>query len=527
MVKIQERTAGQEIELLIKARYPIIYIVSHEERRVIKELNRIAEASRTKLYTWTMSKGLVDKEDKPVAPDTTNPEKALAHILTSKTGGLFAFLDFHSFLAPDRELSARFIRRLRDIADAFPATPDLKTLLLVSPILVVPAEAEKEIAVIDFPLPGPAELEALLKNIEASIRNRPELRINLAAPDREGLLNALLGLTLTEADNALAKSLMEDHVLNRDDIPRVLREKEQVLKKSGILEFIPTDQSMAQVGGLDALKGWFHERAQGFSEKARDFALPPPRGVLLIGVPGCGKSLCAKVIASEWQKPLLRFDVGRAFGVYIGESESNVRRAIKVAESLAPCILWIDEIEKEFGNTSGEGDSGTSARVFASFLTWMQEKKSPVFVLATANNVQRLPPEFLRKGRFDEIFFVDLPFEDERKDIFRIHLARRRRKPEGFDLDRLAQESEGYSGAEIEEAVIAALYRVFQQNRDVQTEDILTSLRDMRPLSEMMKEQIQAMRAYARDRTRYASSRGRTEAGAELSHLSRIQDPTQ
>lgn len=521
-MKKQERTPSEEIELLVKARYPIIYIISYEEKRVVQELERVALNTDTKLFKWTHSKGIVDLQEQKVEEGSIDPDLALDYVLTSKTNGLFIFLDFHSLISPTREMAPRFIRKLRDIALTLPDSPFTKSLILLSPVLEIPLELEKEIAVVDFPLPTLKELNDMLKEIEERIKSRPEFKIDLTTEDREELLKAALGLTLTEAENVFAKSLIEDAKIDRDDIVKILKEKGQLIKKSGVLEYITSDESLGTVGGLEALKQWFSERALGFSERAKEFPLSPPRGVLLIGVPGCGKSLCAKLVAYKWKKPLLRFDVGRAFGKYVGESEANMRRVIKTAESLAPCILWIDEIEKEFGGVSGEGDSGVSSRVFASFLTWMQEKKNPVFVLATANNIHRLPPEFLRKGRFDEIFFVDLPFEDERKEIFRIHLSKRKRNPDSFDLDFLAKESDGYSGAEIEESIISALYRVFSLNRDLTTDDILQIIKETRPLSEVMKEQIDEMRRWAEDRARYASLKGRTERGEIIDRWTKI-----
>jgi SpoVK/Ycf46/Vps4 family AAA+-type ATPase len=521
---IKERTALEEIELLIKARYPLIYIISFEEKRVLEAIKKIA-SNTIKVFKWTLSKGITDFEEKAVGEGTTDPDLALDYVLTSRHNGIFIFQDFHPFISSIREIAPRCIRKLRDIANSLPSSPYTKSLIILSPILEIPPELEKDIVVVDFPLPTLAELDEMLSGIERSMRNRPEFKIDLTPQEREEILKAALGLTLTEAENAFAKALIEDLTLDKSDISRILKEKEQIIKKSGMLEYITPDESIAAVGGLEALKEWFRERAHGFSERAREFPLPTPRGVLLIGVPGCGKSLCAKVVAYEWKKPLLRFDVGRAFGKYVGESEANMRRAIKTAESLAPCILWIDEIEKEFGGVSGEGDSGTSARVFASFLTWMQEKKSPVFVLATANNIHRLPPEFLRKGRFDEIFFVDLPFDDEREEIFKIHLTKRKRDPRNFDIERLVRESEGYSGAEIEEAIVSALYRVFNLNRDLTTEDILLVLKETRPLSVVMEEEIKRMRTWAKDRARYASLKGRTETGEVVDRWAKIGAP--
>jgi SpoVK/Ycf46/Vps4 family AAA+-type ATPase len=301
----------------------------------------------------------------------------------------------------------------------------------------------------------------------------------------------------------------------------ILTEKEQIIRKSGMLEYYRVDEGMADVGGLDVLKDWVRKRTQAFGQRARDFGLPAPRGILLLGVQGCGKSLSCKAVAANWRLPLLRLDVGKIFGGIVGQSEENMRRAIRMSESIAPTVLWLDELEKGFSGTqsSGVSDGGTTARVFASFVTWLQEKTAPVFVVATANRIDDLPPELLRKGRFDEIFFVDLPSEEERREIFAIHLKKRKRALENFDLDRLADAAVGYSGAEIEQVIVSALYDAFDAGRDINTEDLLRNIHSSIPLSRTMKEQIDDLRMWASTRARNAS----TPAAQAPVHIERVE----
>jgi SpoVK/Ycf46/Vps4 family AAA+-type ATPase len=289
----------------------------------------------------------------------------------------------------------------------------------------------------------------------------------------------------------------------------ILSEKEQIIRKSGTLEFYRAAEGFGDVGGLDVLKQWMEKRTQAFGQKARDFGLPAPKGILLLGVQGCGKSLSCKAVASQWRLPLLRLDVGKIFSGIVGSSEENMRRAIRMSESVSPTILWLDELEKGFAGTQSSpfSDGGTTSRVFASFITWLQEKTAPVFVVATANRIEDLPPELLRKGRFDEIFFVDLPDEHERREIFTIHLRRRNRDPAGFDLDQLAAAAEGFSGAEIEQTIVAALFDAFDAGRDITTEDVLRNVRESVPLSRTMREQIEELRSWAGTRARQASAR--------------------
>jgi SpoVK/Ycf46/Vps4 family AAA+-type ATPase len=307
---------------------------------------------------------------------------------------------------------------------------------------------------------------------------------------------AALGLTESEARQVFDKTSVRD---KKFSIPTILQEKKHIIRKSGILEFYEAKVGMESVGGLPNLKSWLAKREASFNQKARDFGLPSPKGILLLGVPGCGKSLAAKAISSGWQMPLLRLDVGKVFGSLVGSSEENMRRAIQTAEAVAPAIMWLDELEKGFSGTksSGSSDGGTTARVFATFLTWLQEKTSPVFVIATANDVSQLPPELLRKGRFDEIFFVDLPNRKERVDILRIHLQRRNRDPENFDLGRLVEASAGYSGSELEEVIVTGLYNAFDEgggDTDITTEGLLAAMTEVIPFSQTMRERLSGMR---------------------------------
>jgi SpoVK/Ycf46/Vps4 family AAA+-type ATPase len=351
-------------------------------------------------------------------------------------------------------------------------------------------------------------MNELLDGIIEVVTASQDVKVDLTPESKEKLVKASLGLTRSEAENAFARVIVIDKKLNADDIDSILDEKKQAIRKSRFLEYYESKEEFSNVGGLDSLKEWLTKRGAAFTQKATEFGLPQPKGILLIGVQGCGKSLTAKSVASLWKLPLLRLDIGAVFSGIVGSSEENMRRAIKAAENLAPIILWIDEVEKGLSGVQSStfSDAGTSARVFSTFLTWLQEKTAPVFVIATANNIQLLPPELLRKGRFDEIFFVDLPSQEERKQIFDIHIRKKKRDPKNFDLEVLARESEGYSGAEIEQAVISALYDAFLENRDINTQDIVKNTKVSIPLSITMREAIDQIRNWAKNRARCASS---------------------
>lgn len=508
-------TISEEIETLIRARYPIIYIVTGEELRAQKVVVDIARKRDKNAFEWSYSTGIVPagqsiQSQKHRSGATKDPLLALDQVIEQVDPAVYIFKDFHPFLTKN---NFAVVRKLKDIALQLKSS--YKTIILISPVLEIPVELEKEITVLNFPAPGRDELAELLENILADVRKIRNVRMDLDEAGRERLLQAALGLTLGEAENVFAKIIVTGDGLDADDVQAVFAEKQQIIRKSGLLEYYPTTENFDSVGGLAALKDWLEKRSLAFSKEARDFGLPPPKGILMLGVQGCGKSLCAKAVSSLWQLPLLRFDMGRMFNSLVGSSEENVRKAVAVAESVAPAILWVDEIDKAFAGSQGSGssDGGTTARVFGTFLTWLSEKTSPVFVVATANDISHLPPELMRKGRLDEIFFVDLPGQAERAQIFAIHLARRHRPPGNFDLPVLAENSKDFSGAEIEEAIISAMYDAFYAGRELETGDVLKALHETVPLARTMDEQINRLRSWASGRARDASA-ARPESGA-------------
>jgi AAA+ superfamily predicted ATPase len=492
-----------DLDTLIRARYPLIYLVSWEEQRLDAILMDVAQNHGKALHTWSVTRGLrrLGPRTITVSEASREPIEALSAIGKLTEPSLVVLKDFHPYLD-----SPAVVRALRELAQDLKST--YTTVILLSPVLTIPVELEKEISVLDVPLPSFRDLFQLLKEIVAVVRQGNKARIDLTRDQAEQLIKAAQGLTLSEAENAFAKAIANDGVLNKDDIRLVLDEKRQVIRKSGLLEFIGGEEHLGQVGGLDELKAWLTGRGGAFSEPARKFGLPSPKGLLLLGVQGCGKSLTAKAIASQWALPLLRLDLGRIFSSLIGSSEENLRRAIRVAESVSPTVLWIDEIEKGLAGNSGSAvtDSGVSARVFGALLTWLQEKTAPVFVVATANRIESLPPELLRKGRFDEIFFIDLPSAAERREVFRIHIEKRQRDPARFDLDALSTAGEGYSGSEIEQAVIAGLYHAFAEGTELTQLHVMRAVQETCPLSATMSEEITKLRDWSRNRTRPASA---------------------
>jgi len=510
-----------ELETLIRARYPILYIITSEEMRVQNIVVEIAKKRQKKVFEWSYSTGIVPagtsiQSQKNRSAATKDPLMALDQVIEQVEPAIFIFKDFHPFLTKN---NFAVVRKLKEIA--LHLKNSFKTILLVSPMLEIPTELEKEVTVLNYPLPSRDDLNALLDKIIEDVKQFAQVKIDLDDAGRERLLQAALGLTLGEAENVFAKIIVKDERLSGDNVNEVFAEKQQIIRKSGLLEYYATEESFANVGGLAVLKDWMNKRAAAFTSEARAFGLPAPKGILLLGVQGCGKSLCAKAVSNQWQLPLLRFDMGRMFGSLVGSSEENVRRAIAVAESVAPAILWVDEIDKAFAGSQGSGatDGGTTARVFGTFLTWLSEKNAPVFVVATANDISQLPPELLRKGRLDEIFFVDLPSQAERKEIFRIHLNRRRREADKFDLEALAGASKNFSGAEIEEAINSALYDAFYAKQEITTDSILTTLSQTVPLAKTMDEQINRLRSWAEGRARNASVPRETQKASTVRRM--------
>jgi ATP-dependent 26S proteasome regulatory subunit len=498
---------AQELDTLIRARYPIIFIVSSEEMRLQNVVVEVAQKRQKKVFEWSYSTGIVPagtsiQSQKHRNAATKDPLMALDQVIEQVEPAVFIFKDFHPFLTKS---NFAVIRKLKEIAIQLKSS--FKTIILISPVMEIPTELEKEVTLMNFPLPDRDDLAMLLDKIIEDVKAFKKVKIELDEPGRERLLQAALGLTLGEAENVFAKIIVKEERLSGDHVHDVFAEKQQIIRKSGLLEYYATNVTFSNVGGLSVLKEWLEKRTAAFSEEARTFGLPSPKGILMLGVQGCGKSLCAKSVSSLWQLPLLRFDMGKMFNSLVGSSEENVRRAIAVAESVAPAVLWVDEIDKAFAGSqsSGATDGGTTARVFGTFLTWLSEKTAPVFVVATANDISQLPPELMRKGRLDEIFFVDLPSAEERLEIFRIHVAKRKRDPVNYDLEALAEVSKDFSGAEIEEAVISALYDAFYARREVTTADILQSIRETVPLAKTMDEHINRLRTWAEGRARNAS----------------------
>jgi SpoVK/Ycf46/Vps4 family AAA+-type ATPase len=491
----------EELNVLIKAQYPLIYLVTHEEERAEEAIYKVAQQEEhRRMYIWTVTHGMVEygQPKQTTQHNTVSPEAAIEWVVRQKEPGLYVFKDLHPFIdAPGTT------RWLRDAIANFKNTE--KIIILMSPVQQVPIELEKEVVVLDFDLP---DLAALNEVLSESLKKGGKTR-RLSVETKEKLLKAALGLTRDEAEKVYRKAQVKAGRLTESEVDIVLSEKKQLIRRNGILDYIEEDETIDGVGGLEELKRWLKQRSDAFTERAREYGLPQPKGMLILGVPGCGKSLIAKTTSRLWGLPLLRLDMGRVYdGSMVGRSEANLRNAIKTAESISPAILFIDELDKAFAGGAGSGDSdgGTSSRIFGSFLTWMQEKTSPVFVMATANRVERLPGEFLRKGRFDEIFFVDLPTPAERADIFKIHLGKRRSDLERFDIEQLAKVADGFSGAEIEQGVIAAMYEAFAQDREFTQLDIIAAVKSTLPLSRTMTEQVTALRDWARQRARPASA---------------------
>lgn len=495
------RKVDKDLEFLIRARYPVLYMLTSEERRAENTILRVAKSRQMKVFVWSVTEGmkLQDETGADWNPaEYKDPLKALQFVLDRDVRGLFVMRDAHPY-----QKNPEFVRKLRDVARRLKETK--KTLILLASVLAVPPEMEKELAVVEFPMP---DLKEITEIFERNLRTAEEAfgrSLEMDEKEKERVIDAALGLTADEAENVFAKSLVQKGTF---DIKVILGEKERIVKKSGILEFFPTQEKMENVGGLDRLKEWLLKREDAFGKEAKEYGLPMPKGILMLGIPGCGKSLTAKAFASAWQMPLLRLDMGKVFAGLVGASEENMRRAFQMAEAVSPSILWMDEIEKGLSGTqsSGSTDGGTSARVFGSFIAWMQEKQNPVFVIATANDVSQLPPELLRKGRFDEIFFVDLPTPEERETIFEIHLKKRKRDPKLFNCAQLGKLSDGMSGAEIEQAVVSAMFDAFYAKEEVTNAHIEKALAETVPLSRTMREKIADMRAWCRTRARPASS---------------------
>ncbi len=501
---------------LFKARFPFVYIPTWEEIRVIELITNIANnkkaiKSKRDVFVWSTTEGLnkLLSSGQEHVNNTDNPTDALNYIDSYNKPAIMILKDVHPLLGiQGRNADYGFIRKIRDVAGSLKNAECSKNVVILAPTLVLPNDLQKDITVVDFDLPTLEELKSLLNDM-IGMNDGSGINIDLDEYGKELLCKAAQGLTLQEAENAFARAMVTKGQLTVKELEIILEEKCQVIKKTGILEFINTNINIDDVGGLENLKKWLSKRNNSWLGRAqKDYNLPAPKGVLITGVAGCGKSMTAKAMSAMWQLPLLRLDIGKIFSGLVGSSEENMRKAIQTAEAVAPSILWIDEIEKGFGgSSSGEMDGGTTARVFGTFLTWMNEKTKPVFVIATANNISKLPAEMLRKGRFDEIFFVDLPTISERKIIFKLHLEKRlkgsiSKKFAITDdlLNKLANATEGFGGSEIEQVVISALFEAFADNRTLETDDLFKVIKNTVPLSTTQSEQILAIREWANER---------------------------
>jgi SpoVK/Ycf46/Vps4 family AAA+-type ATPase len=475
----------EQLELLIRSRYPVIYIPTHEEERAETAIRQVADAGSPGrvVYLWDMVNGY---EHNKAAK--TNPLAALDLAETSpdKEPAIFVLRDMHRYLN-----DPSVARKVRNVARTIRS--QRKTVILLCAALQIPPDLTEEVTVLDFALP---KAEDISREMERCLA---KTEVSLEAGSREALVKACLGLSLNRVRQVLSKTLARSGVVDERAIALVLEEKRRRIRQTEVLEFHPAGESLDSIGGMDNLKLWLNKRTRAFTDEARRYGLPNPRGVLLVGIQGTGKSLCAKAIAQLWRLPLLRLDVGRLMASLVGESEGRTREMIRLSEAMAPCVLWVDEIDKAFAGITGpQGDSGVSSRVFGTFINWLSEKTSPVFVAATANDVTGLPPELLRKGRFDEIFFISLPNRRERREIFQVHLGRvREHSLREFDLDYLAGESEGYSGAEIEQAIVEAMYDGFDKRREFNTNDVIAAMARTVPLSRTAREQITKLRSWA------------------------------
>ncbi|HEX8065724.1 MAG TPA: AAA family ATPase [Thermoleophilaceae bacterium] len=490
-------SAVHDLKTLVLSRHPGIVIETAEPERADRLLQAVAADLRVARFSWSITSGLTRLTDTQGVYETKDPGRALAAIAELQTEALFELRDFSAYLDKP-ELSHAF----RELLDRFSDPARLSTVVLVEAAVELPAAIEPRVVRYDLRFPSRDEYREAIAAVVDSLRLNRRAEVQIEAGDYDDFCTAVTGLTLNQARQAVARVAIDDGQLTRDDLARLGEYKAKALQEEGLLEYFPPADNRFELGGFDNLRRWLERARVGFSPEAAELGLEPPKGLLLVGVQGCGKSLAAKVIAREWRLPLLKLDAGGLYDKFIGETEKNLRKAIQAAEASAPAILWIDEIEKAIasGGGSGDSDGGLSRRLFGSFLTWLQEKTAPVFVVATANDLSLLPPELLRKGRFDEIFFVDLPNAEERTEVFRIHLRLRRQEPESFDLGALVEASDGFSGAEIEQAVIASLLGALQERTALTTERVLDELRSTVPLSVSRREDVAALRTMAEGR---------------------------
>jgi len=525
--------ALERLKILLSSSTPIVVMETVEEMRAVRLVRAACSSLNLATFEWSIASGLIrcgsdigelipetgssagglyagspghDQSGAQALYNSKEPAQALSNLEAMSLEAAFVLKDFHRHMD-----DPVVVRRLRDVGQKFSA--NRRTVVITAPSITIPPELGSLVEFLELPLPDKQRLRQIIDEMSVRVGKTRTLKRTLDAPGVDAMANNLRGLTEEEAERAASQAIVTRYGITPETVTDVLQAKKELLRRSGMLEFIDVpgnsaSENLAGVGGLDNLKRWLAQRRGTWEDAAREFGLEPPRGAIILGIQGCGKSMCARAIAGEWKLPLVKFDTAAIYDKYIGETEKRIQKVFRVAEGLAPCVFWIDELEKVFagsGPDSASVDAGVSSRILAAFLSWMQDRKAPVFVAATCNNVTVLPPELIRKGRFDELFFVDLPNQDERKQIFAIHLAKRKRNPAEFDLDRVAAAAKGYSGAEIEAVVQTALYAAFSSKQAVNTQGLLEALKATVPLSVTRSEEIQELRAWAKLRAVPAS----------------------
>jgi ATPase family associated with various cellular activities (AAA)/AAA+ lid domain len=518
----------ERLKVLIESSTPIVVMETVEEMRAVRLVRAVCCSLNLAVFEWSIASGLArcgthevcdSVYDSPSAQghigtgqhesdinaqalyNSREPAQALSNLEAVSIEAVFILKDFHRHME-----DPVVVRRLRDVGQKF--STNRRTVIITGPAVPVPLEIASLVEFLDLPLPDQRRLRQIIDESIVRMGKTHTLRRTASASDLDAMAANLRGLTEQEAERAVSQALVTRYGVTPETATDVLEAKKDLLRRSGMLDFIDVSDDMSNIGGLENLKSWLARRNRSWASAAREFGLEPPRGVVILGVQGCGKSLCARAIAGEWKLPLVKLDTSAIFDKYIGETEKRIQKVFRVAEGLAPCILWIDEIEKVFagsGPDSASADAGVSSRLLAAFLGWMQERKEAVFVAATCNDVTVLPPELIRKGRFDELFFVDLPNSSERKQILAIQLKRRNREPEKFDLDRVVAATSGFSGAEIEAAVQTALYAAYSKKQELATADLVSSVQSTIPLSTTRAEEIQTLRSWVQGRAVPAS----------------------
>jgi ATP-dependent 26S proteasome regulatory subunit len=516
------------LKILIESSTPIIVMETVEETRAVRLVRAASSPLNLAVFEWSIASGLVrcgSEIGMPVfeprfaantlgsthSPDdagaaaiynSREPAQALGNLEGISIDAVFILKDFHRHIE-----DPVVVRRLRDVGQKF--SENRRTVVITAPAITIPPELASLVEFVELPLPDKSRLRQIIDEVVVRLGKTRTFRRSLDGPGIDAVANNLRGLTEEEADRAISQAVVTRYGLTSETISDVLEAKKELLRHSGMLEFVETSEDMAGIGGLENLKQWLQQRRGAWEDSARRFGLEPAKGVIILGVQGCGKSLCARAVAGQWKLPLVKFDSAAIFDKYIGETEKRIQKVFRVAEGLAPCVLWIDELEKVFagsGPDSASVDAGVSSRILASFLSWMQDRKAPVFVAATCNNVTALPPELIRKGRFDELFFVDLPSSSERQQIFAIQLEKRKRNPDEFDLKQIAIAARGFSGAEIDAAVQGALYSAYASKEPLTTKTLIEALSQTVPLSTTRAEEIQSLRMWAKQRAVTASA---------------------